>query len=78
LANNRGRGAFETLGTGEEMSFDDIAFKSNFAFMDDKTGNVLSRRVDRHFEWGIPLCDAINGMKIPGYPGTIAKITIRL
>ncbi len=30
-----GRGAFETMGAGVDMSFDDIAFKCNFAYIDD-------------------------------------------
>ena len=47
----------------------DIAFKSNFAYMDLETGIVEKRRVDRHFpDWGIPLCDALSGIPIPGYP----------
>ena len=37
--------------------------------MDLETRIVERRRVDRKFpEWGIPLCDAIDGLKIPGYP----------
>ena len=40
----RGRGAFETMGAGLDMSPGDIAFKCNFATLDRATGIVLSRR----------------------------------
>jgi len=64
-----GRGALETMGSGQTMSVGEIAFKSNFAFMDLETKIVVRRRVDRTFpEWGKPLCDALTGMPIPGYP----------
>ena len=54
----RGRGAFETLGTGMEMLPGDIAFKSNFANMDLQSVVVRKRRADRHFEREGPiLCD---------------------
>ncbi|KAK6913451.1 2,3-bisphosphoglycerate-independent phosphoglycerate mutase [Dillenia turbinata] len=65
----RGRGAFESMGAGLAMSPGDIAFKSNFATWDEKTGVVTSRRADRHFEEEGPiLCEALDGMKIPSYP----------
>lgn len=64
-----GRGALETMGSGLSMEVGEIAFKSNFAYMNLDTKVVERRRVDRTFpEWGIPLCDALTGMKIPGYP----------
>jgi 2,3-diphosphopglycerate-independent phosphoglycerate mutase len=67
-----GRGSFESMGAGLDMKIGDIAFKSNFAFMNLETGVVERRRVDRTFaEWGVPLCDALNGIKIPGYPDHI-------
>jgi 2,3-bisphosphoglycerate-independent phosphoglycerate mutase len=44
----RGRGSFETIGSGLPMEFNEIAFKCNFAHMDPKTGIVLKRRVDRY------------------------------
>eukprot|EP00351_Strombidinopsis_sp_SopsisLIS2011_P002802 CAMPEP_0116883516 /NCGR_PEP_ID=MMETSP0463-20121206/16036_1 /TAXON_ID=181622 /ORGANISM="Strombidinopsis sp, Strain SopsisLIS2011" /LENGTH=206 /DNA_ID=CAMNT_0004538355 /DNA_START=356 /DNA_END=976 /DNA_ORIENTATION=- len=51
------------------MTFDEIAFKCNFAFI-DQDGKVAKRRCDRNFvEWGIPLCDALNDVVIPGYDG---------
>ncbi|KAK6928013.1 Metalloenzyme [Dillenia turbinata] len=65
----RGRGAFESMGAGLAMSPGDIAFKSNFATWDEKTGVVTSRRADRHFEEEGPvLCEALDGMKLPSYP----------
>ena len=51
------------------MDVGEIAFKSNFAYMNVDTKIVEKRRVDREFpKWGIPLCDALTGLKIPGYP----------
>ncbi|KAI8534320.1 hypothetical protein RHMOL_Rhmol10G0081200 [Rhododendron molle] len=65
----RGRGAFESMGAGLAMSPGDIAFKSNFATLDEETGIVISRRADRHFEEEGPiLCAALDGMKLPSFP----------
>ncbi|KAL2467731.1 Cofactor-independent phosphoglycerate mutase [Forsythia ovata] len=65
----RGRGAFESMGAGLAMSPGDIAFKSNFATLDEKTGVVVSRRADRHFEEEGPiLCAALDGMKLTAFP----------
>ncbi|KAH6836941.1 Cofactor-independent phosphoglycerate mutase [Perilla frutescens var. hirtella] len=65
----RGRGAFESMGAGLAMSPGDIAFKSNFATLDESTGVVTSRRADRHFEEEGPvLCAALDGMKLPSFP----------
>lgn len=65
----RGRGAFESMGAGLAMSPGDIAFKSNFATIDESTGIVTSRRADRHFEEEGPiLCAALDGMKLPSFP----------
>ncbi|CAI5525949.1 unnamed protein product [Closterium sp. Naga37s-1] len=65
----RGRGAFESMGAGIPMQPGDIAFKSNFAVLDEATGIVVKRRADRHFEeeWPI-LCRHLDGLKIPGFP----------
>jgi len=64
-----GRGAFESLGAGLQMEPGEIAFKSNFSYMNLETNVVELRRVDRTFpDWGTPLCDAINNLPIPGYP----------
>ncbi|KAG2498895.1 hypothetical protein HYH03_003086 [Edaphochlamys debaryana] len=65
----RGRGAFESMGAGIAMAPGDIAFKCNFATMDEASGLVTSRRADRHFEHlGPTLCAALDGLPIPGYP----------
>lgn len=65
----RGRGAFESMGAGLAMAPGDIAFKSNFATIDENTGIVTSRRADRHFEEEGPiLCAALDRMKLPSYP----------
>ncbi|XP_013725223.1 probable 2,3-bisphosphoglycerate-independent phosphoglycerate mutase [Brassica napus] len=65
----RGRGAFESMGAGLAMSPGDIAFKSNFATLDESSGVVVSRRADRHFEEEGPiLCAALDGMKLPSFP----------
>ena len=55
------------MGTGVEMSYEDIAFKCNFAYIIDETEVVEKRRVSRNFDWGIPLCDALNDLVIPGF-----------
>ena len=42
--------------------------------MDLDTRIVEKRRVDREFpKWGIPLCDVLDGMKIPGYPDHVVR-----
>ncbi|KAF5748882.1 hypothetical protein HS088_TW04G00843 [Tripterygium wilfordii] len=65
----KGRGAFESMGAGLAMSPGDIAFKSNFATLDEKTGIVTSRRADRHFEEEGPiLCASLDRMKLPSFP----------
>ena len=61
------------MGAGVEMSYDDIAFKCNFAYINDETNIVERRRVDRKFDWGVPLCEALNNLKIPGYKKFIVK-----
>ena len=65
----RGRGVFEAIGSGHDMQPGDVAFKSNFAYINTETRVVERRRVDRKFpEWGIPLCDALCSIKVPGFP----------
>lgn len=64
----RGRGAFETMGSGMDMDLEDIAFKCNFSYMnEDKI--VEKRRVDREFHfWGLELINYVAKMEIPGFP----------
>ena len=58
----RGRGAFESLGAGCSMQAGDIAFKSNLATLDEASGLVVQRRVDRTFHVEGPLlCAALDG-----------------
>ena len=48
----------------------DIAFKSNFAYINDETDIVERRRVDREFNhWGLELCKVVDNIVIPGYEG---------
>lgn len=71
----RGRGAFESMGSGLSMSCNDIAFKCNFAHMDEETRIVKMRRVDRDFDkWGLSLIDVVNGLVVPGYPEHNIKV----
>lgn len=50
------------MGAGLHMDPGDIAFKSNFATVDDVTGIVTSRRADRRFEdLGPLLCATLDG-----------------
>lgn len=71
----RGRGAFESMGAGLAMSPGDIAFKSNFATIDDATGIVTSRRADRQFEVEGPiLCAALDRMKLPSFPNYEVRV----
>lgn len=73
----RGRGAFESMGAGMEMLPGDIAFKSNFAVLDENTRVVLKRRADRCFEKEGPLlCKDLNDLTVPGFEGKY-KIFVR-
>jgi len=56
------------MGSGIKMDCNEIAFKCNFAYLNEETRIVESRWVDWDFDWGISLCDTLNGMKIPGFP----------
>lgn len=62
LALYNGRGAFEAMGSGLEMQAGvDIAFKCNFAYLNEETMIVERRRCDREFgKWGTELCDVID------------------
>ena len=71
----RGRGAFESLGAGLPMRAGDIAFKANFACVDEATGVVVSRRADRRFEAeGPALCAALDGLPLPGFPELALRV----
>ncbi|KAG1049876.1 hypothetical protein G6F43_007826 [Rhizopus delemar] len=65
----RGRGAFESMGAGLEMKPGDIAFKSNFAYLEKETGIVKLRKADSHFgNLGPVFCEAVNNIKLPSFP----------
>ena len=64
----RGRGSFESIGSGLLMQRGDVAFKCNFATLDSQQ-IVSKRRCDRSFhQWGTALCDAIHNLALPAYP----------
>ncbi|OWZ23885.1 2,3-bisphosphoglycerate-independent phosphoglycerate mutase [Phytophthora megakarya] len=71
----RGRGSFEAMGAGLPMSKGDVAFKCNFATVDEKEDGQLiveRRRVDRNFPaWGIELCSFLDGLTLPEFPGLV-------
>lgn len=66
----RGRGAFETIGAGLPMEAGDVAFKCNFAFMQDAPPYIVTRRcVDPHFhEFAKELCPDLDGTVLPSFP----------
>lgn len=77
----RGRGAFESMGAGLDMIVGDIAFKSNFATLDEQTGIVVSRRADRNFTaMGPILCQYLSdhladlGILDPKFAGYSVKV----
>ncbi|OBZ83553.1 2,3-bisphosphoglycerate-independent phosphoglycerate mutase 1 [Choanephora cucurbitarum] len=64
-----GRGAFESMGAGLEMIPGDIAFKCNFAYLDETSGTVVLRKADKHFEGiGPVLCHYLDNIKLPSFP----------
>ncbi|EPB88271.1 hypothetical protein HMPREF1544_04979 [Mucor circinelloides 1006PhL] len=70
-----GRGAFESMGAGLDMIPSDIAFKSNFAYLDKESGIVVKRKADRHFEGiGPILCKAIDNVKLPSFPNHTVSV----
>lgn len=58
-----GRGPIEAFGEGLEMQPGDIAFRSNFATLDDEM-NVVDRRAGRIREGTDALAASLNGLKI--------------
>ncbi|MEM4389603.1 MAG: 2,3-bisphosphoglycerate-independent phosphoglycerate mutase [Candidatus Micrarchaeia archaeon] len=61
----RGRGPFEALGMGVRLEHGDIAFRCNFATVDERW-NVVDRRAGRIKEGGGELGKALDGMEIDG------------
>ena len=62
------------MGAGIPMQPGDIAFKSNFATIDEKSGIVVRRRADRRFEdMGPILCAALDGAALLLLPATLYR-----
>ncbi|MEX2717300.1 MAG: 2,3-bisphosphoglycerate-independent phosphoglycerate mutase [Candidatus Sigynarchaeum springense] len=62
-----GRGPLEALGVGLEMQPGDIAFRGNFARLDEN-GIILDRRGGRDIPEAKELARAIDGIAVDGYP----------
>jgi 2,3-bisphosphoglycerate-independent phosphoglycerate mutase len=60
-----GRGPFEAAGAGIEVKAGEVAFRTNFATVDE-AGVVLDRRAGRISEGTAELAKAINNIQIPG------------
>lgn len=60
-----GRGPIEAFGDGMELVGGDIAFRCNFATIDD-AGNVVDRRAGRIRQGTKELAEALNGMEVDG------------
>ncbi len=61
----RGRGAFEALGVGIDLKEGDVAFRCNFATVDEKF-QVIDRRAGRLKDEGVDLAKSLQGIKING------------
>lgn len=67
----RGRGAFETVGSGLSMNPGDVAFKCNLATMDADGRTVQKRCVSQSADFvhvARSLCKTINGARLPSFP----------
>lgn len=60
-----GRGPIEAFGDGMELVGGDIAFRCNFATIDE-AGNVVDRRAGRIRQGTKELAEALNGMEVDG------------
>ncbi len=66
----RGRGAFEAIGTGVSMLPGDVAFKCNFARLDETGKNVKLRCAGSgpdFTEYCRNLCSSLNNIVVPGH-----------
>ena len=67
------------MGAGIPMQPGDIAFKSNFATIDEKSGIVVRRRADRRFEdMGPVLCAALDGAALLHLPVSLHRKAMSL
>lgn len=61
-----GRGPFEAIGAGMDIQPGDVAFRCNFATMDDE-GEILDRRAGRiHAPETVQLAEALDGIEVDG------------
>ncbi len=72
-----GRGALEAIGAGIELSSNDVAFRCNFATVDDDF-RVEDRRAGRIRKGTSRLAKAVDAIKVESVPGirTIFKATV--
>ncbi|WP_338600935.1 2,3-bisphosphoglycerate-independent phosphoglycerate mutase [Sulfolobus tengchongensis] len=80
----RGRGAFEALGAGATLNHGDVAFRGNFATVNDDFV-VIDRRAGRKLEEGDDLVKELNekikeidGVKVKFYKGTEHRVAVVL
>ena len=70
-----GRGVYEALGAGLELKPGDVAFRGNFATVNNKI-KVTDRRAGRIREGGDELAAALNNMKLKGGVKAVVKHTV--
>ncbi|MUN28302.1 2,3-bisphosphoglycerate-independent phosphoglycerate mutase [Sulfuracidifex metallicus] len=80
----RGRGAFEALGAGAQLKHGDVAFRGNFATVDNNM-IVKDRRAGRKLDEGQALVDELNqkigtidDVKVSFYKGTEHRVAVVL
>jgi 2,3-diphosphopglycerate-independent phosphoglycerate mutase len=75
----RGRGAFESLGAGMAMLPGyDIAFKSNFAVLDEASGVVVARKCDKNFTAEGPvLCAVLDALPPVVVDGVAYRVSVK-
>ncbi len=79
-----GRGSFEALGSGVELSEGDVSFRGNFATVDQEL-RVIDRRAGRNIEEAEELVKELNekigeidGVKVRFYKGTEHRVSLVL
>jgi len=80
----RGRGSFEALGSGAELTEGNISFRGNFATVDNEM-RVIDRRAGRKIEESEQLVNELNskigeidGVKVRFYKGTEHRVSVVL
>lgn len=71
-----GRGPFEALGMGLPLGYEDIAFRGNFATVEEKDGDliVLDRRAGRRFDEGDELARSLDGIELDSHADVEVRI----